>query len=87
MVWLKYHDVQILSMTSVILLTAMCIFVMNVFIGLNMISVYADSSSLPYCATGKGEDGIKVKICSVDREKCDKNLEENKISTKCKATH
>ena len=52
---------------------------------LNMVIVHAeDDSSLPYCATGEGKDGISVKICSVNKEKCDKNVKENEISASCK---
>ena len=54
---------------------------------LNMVIVHAeDDSSLPYCATGEGKDGISVKICSVNKEKCDKNVKENEISTSYKDT-
>lgn len=50
--------------------------------------IYAeDSSELPYCATGEGKDGINVKICSVDKEKCDKNVKENDISGPCHMSH
>lgn len=57
-------------------------------INLNMVVVHAeDDSSLPYCATGEGKDGISVKICSVNKEKCDKNVKENKISASCKDTN
>jgi hypothetical protein len=53
-----------------------------------MVVVHAeDDSSLPYCATGEGKDGISVKICSVNKEKCDKNVKENKISASCKDTN
>ena len=55
---------------------------------LNMVIVHAeDDSSLPYCATGQGKDGISVKICSVNKEKCDKNVKENEISASCKDTN
>jgi hypothetical protein len=55
---------------------------------LNMVIVHAeDDSSLPYCATGEGKDGISVKICSVNKEKCDKNVKENEISASCKDTN
>lgn len=56
-------------------------------INLNIVTVHAeDDSSLPYCASGEGKDGISVKICSVDKEKCDKNVKENEISSSCKGT-
>jgi len=54
---------------------------------LNIILVHADSSELSYCANGEGKDGIKVKICSVDKEKCEKNAKENDISESCNKTH
>ena len=57
-------------------------------INLNMVIVHAeDDSSLPYCATGEGKDGISVKICSLNKEKCDKNVKENEISASCKDTN
>ena len=57
-------------------------------INLNMVIVHAeDDSSLPYCGTGEGKDGISVKICSVNKEKCDKNVKENEISASCKDTN
>ena len=57
-------------------------------INLNMVIVHAeDDSSLPYCATGEGKDGISVKICSVNKEKCDNNVKENEISASCKDTN
>jgi hypothetical protein len=53
-----------------------------------MVIIHAeDDSSLAYCATGEGKDGISVKICSVDKEKCDKNVKENEISASCKENH
>ena len=53
----------------------------------NIILVHADSSDLSYCANGEGKDGIKVKICSVDKEKCEKHANENDISASCKKMH
>ena len=53
-----------------------------------MLIIHAeDDSSLAYCATGEGKDGISIKICSVDKEKCDKNVKENEISASCKENH
>jgi hypothetical protein len=54
---------------------------------LNIIMIHADSSDLSYCANGEGKDGIKVKICSVDKEKCEKNAKENDISASCNKMH
>lgn len=46
-----------------------------------------DSSEPPYCAKGEGKDGISVKICSMDKEKCDSNVKENDISATCHKIH
>jgi hypothetical protein len=74
-----------LSVLSLILIFAL---ITITTINLNMVIVHAeDDSSLPYCATGEGKDGVSVKICSVDKEKCDKNVKENEISASCKETH
>jgi hypothetical protein len=68
----------IVIVSTIILLTIM---------QLNIIMVHADSSDLSYCANGEGKDGIKVKICSVDEEKCEKHANENDISASCKKMH
>jgi hypothetical protein len=53
-----------------------------------MVSVYADEASdLQFCAKGEGKDGISVKICSVDKEKCDNNVRESEISSSCHKIH
>jgi hypothetical protein len=53
-----------------------------------MVSVYADETSdLQFCAKGEGKDGISVKICSVDKEKCDNNARESEISASCHKIH
>lgn len=55
---------------------------------LNMMSVFADETSdLQFCAKGEGKDGISVKICSVDKEKCDNNVRESEISASCHKIH
>lgn len=55
---------------------------------LNMVSVHADETSdLHFCAKGEGKDGISVKICSMDKEKCDNNVRENEISASCHKIH
>jgi hypothetical protein len=46
-----------------------------------------DSSEPPYCAKGEGKDGISVKICSIDKEKCHKNVQENDIPASCNKIH
>lgn len=51
---------------------------------MDTVLVYADDTSdLRYCAKGEAKDGISIKICSVDKEKCDKNVKENEISASC----
>jgi hypothetical protein len=76
--------VSVLSLISIFALITITTINLN---NLNMVIVHAeDDSSLPYCATGEGKDGISVKICSVDKEKCDKNVKENEISASCKET-
>jgi hypothetical protein len=53
-----------------------------------MVSVYSDETSdLQFCAKGEGKDGISVKICSVDKEKCDNNVRESEISASCHKIH
>ena len=56
---------------------------------LNIVSVFADehSSELVYCAKGEGKGGISVKICSINKENCDKNVKENEISASCHKIH
>lgn len=51
---------------------------------LNMMIVHAEDP--PYCAAGEGKNGVNVKICSVDREKCEENAREHEISASCKET-
>ena len=75
-------------MVSVVSLISIFALITITTINMNMVIVHAeDDSSLPYCASGEGKDGISVKICSVDKEKCDKNVKENEISASCKETH
>ncbi|HEY7227312.1 MAG TPA: hypothetical protein VH481_04230 [Nitrososphaeraceae archaeon] len=55
---------------------------------LNMVPVYADETSdLQFCAKGEDKDGITVKICSVDKEKCDNNVKASEISASCHKIH
>ncbi|HEY7776966.1 MAG TPA: hypothetical protein VIA09_00360 [Nitrososphaeraceae archaeon] len=51
---------------------------------LNMMIVHAEDP--PYCAAGEGKNGVSVKICSVDKEKCEENAKEHEISASCKET-
>ena len=75
-------------MSSVLSLILIFALITITIINLNMVIVHAeDDSSLPYCATGEGKDGISVKICSLNKEKCDKNVKENEISGSCKDTN
>lgn len=52
-------------------------------INLKIMIVHAD---LPYCVTGQGKNGVSVKICSVDKQKCEENAKEHDISSSCKRT-
>ncbi len=75
-------------MSGVLSLISIFVLITITIINLNMGVVHAkDDSSLAYCATGEGKDGIRVKICSVDKEKCDKNVKVNEISASCKENH
>lgn len=86
-VWLKYRDVitkdmsSVLSIISILVLIALSILST---INLDMMRVHADD--LPYCASGEGKNGVSVKICSVDKDKCEKNAKEHEISASCKET-
>ena len=53
-------------------------------INVNMMIVHAEDP--PYCAAGEVKNGVSVKICSVDREKCEENAKEHEISASCKET-
>jgi len=65
----------IITIFALIIITISC---------LDMVLVYADDTSeLRYCAKGEAKDGISIKICSVDKEKCDKNAKEHEISASC----
>ena len=67
--------VSIITIFALIIITISC---------LDTALVYADDTSdIRYCAKGEAKDGISIKICSVDKEKCDKNVKENEISASC----
>jgi hypothetical protein len=53
-------------------------------INVNMMIVHAEDP--PYCATGEGKNDVSVKICSIDKEKCEENAKEHEISASCKET-
>ena len=72
---------SLLSIISIFALIALSILST---INLDMMRVHADD--LPYCASGEGKNGVSVKICSVDKDKCEKNAKEHEISTSCKET-
>lgn len=72
---------SVLSIISILALIALSILST---INLNMMRVHADD--LPYCASGEGKNGVSVKICSVDKDKCEKNAKEHEISASCKET-
>jgi hypothetical protein len=74
-------------MSSILSLISIYALITVTIINFNMVIIHADDSSLAYCATGEGKDGISIKICSVDKEKCDKNVKENEISASCKENH
>jgi hypothetical protein len=87
-VWLKYPNVHLSTMSTALLIMGIFALFMITTFNLNMMLIYAeDSSELPYCAKGEGKDGISIKICSVDKEKCDKNVKENEISVSCDRSH
>jgi hypothetical protein len=86
-VWLKYPNADKYVMSSVLSLISILALIVITIIHLNMVMIHAEDSSLPYCATGEGKDGISVKICSVDKEKCDKNVKENEIFASCNENH
>ena len=86
-VWLKYRDVITLGMSSVLLIISILVLIaLSILstINLDMMRVHADD--LPYCASGEGKNGVSVKICSVDKDKCEKNAKEHEISASCKET-
>jgi hypothetical protein len=72
---------SVLSIISILVLIALSILST---INLDMMRVHADD--LPYCASGEGKNGVSVKICSVDKDKCEKNAKEHEISASCKET-
>ena len=86
-VWLKYCSYYILTMASIPSIVIVSTLILLTIMQLNIILVHADSSELEYCAKGEGKDGIKVKICSIDEEKCEKNAKENDISASCNKMH
>ena len=51
-------------------------------IHVNIMIIHAEDP--PYCAAGEGKNGVSVKICSVDREKCEENAKEHEILASCK---
>lgn len=53
-------------------------------IHMNTLIVHAEDP--PYCTAGEGKNGVSVKICSVDKEKCEENAKEHEISASCKET-
>ena len=86
-VWLKYRDVITKDMSSVLsIISILALIGLSILstINLNMMRVHADD--LPYCASGEGKNGVSVKICSVDKDKCEKNAKEHEISASCKET-
>jgi hypothetical protein len=72
---------SILSIISILALIGLSTLTI---INLNMMMVHAED--LPYCATGEGKNGVSVKICSIDKDKCEKNAKEHEIFASCKET-
>ena len=83
-VWLKYRDVIKKAMSSILSIISISALIAFATINLNMIIVHAEDP--PYCASGEGKNGVSVKICSVDKEKCEENAKEHEISASCKET-
>lgn len=69
---------SVLSVVFILALIAVAAF------SLNMMIVHAEDP--PYCTAGEGKNGVSVKICSVDKEKCEENAKEHEISASCKET-
>ena len=67
---------NVLSVFFILTLTTVAAF------NLSMMIVHAEDP--PYCAAGEGKNGVSVKICSVDKEKCEENAKEHEISASCK---
>jgi len=75
------------TMNSVVQISPIFSLIITIII-LNMVSVHADETSdLQFCAKGEGKDGISVKICSVDKEKCDNNVRDSEIFASCHKIH
>lgn len=76
-------------MSSVLSIITISTLLIIAIIDSSMVIAHAedDSSEPPYCAKGEGKDGIRVKICSMDKEKCDRNAKENDISASCHKIH
>jgi hypothetical protein len=76
-------------MSGVLPIITIFALVILTIIDLSMMMAHADddSSEPPYCAKGEGKDGIRVKICSMDKEKCDEKVRENDIFASCHKIH
>ena len=73
---------NVLSITTIITLITL----LGVMIAVNfiIIPIYADEpSEFTYCATDKGKDEVSIKVCSMDKEKCEQIAEANDISARC----
>ena len=71
-------------MSSVLSLVSIFAFITISTIGANIMIVHAEDP--PYCSAGEGKNGVSVKICSVDKEKCEENAKEHEISASCNKT-
>lgn len=67
-------------------LSIISILVLIVLSTMNLNMMMAHAGDLPYCASSEGKNGVSVKICSVDKEKCEENAKEHEISASCKET-
>ena len=70
---------SVLSIVSILALITIATF------NLSMMIVHAEDP--PYCAAGEGKNGVSVKICSVDKEKCEENAKEHEILAHCEETN
>jgi hypothetical protein len=71
-------------MSGVLSIISILALITLVTINVNMMIIHAEDP--PYCTAGEGKNGVSVKICSVDKEKCEVNAKKHEISASCKET-
>ena len=71
-------------MSGVLSIISILALITLVTINVNMMIIHAEDP--PYCTAGEGKNGVSVKICSVDKEKCEENAKKHEISASCKET-